>query len=145
MIHLIKDFFRRCGTIVAYIPVLWDDHDWDYGYILKLMEKKLDRVYAELSSPKRTCGFHTKKELRRLQTTRCLCKRLVEQDYWALANGKDRHITFDLWDTVGQDRLERTKKLNDAHRMVQKTNMLEQQDWKLFWKHMSKYCLRWWD
>jgi len=40
----VKDFFRRVKRILEYIPVLWDNWDCDYDYILDLLQYKLKRT-----------------------------------------------------------------------------------------------------
>lgn len=44
MFYLIKRFFGKIFRIIDYIPVLWNDEDWDFEYILPILKKKIDRL-----------------------------------------------------------------------------------------------------
>jgi len=40
----VKKFIGKIAKICAYIPVLWNDEDWDYSYLLDLIKFKLNRM-----------------------------------------------------------------------------------------------------
>lgn len=40
----VKRFIGKIAKICAYIPVLWNDEDWDYSYLLDLIKFKLNRM-----------------------------------------------------------------------------------------------------
>lgn len=40
----IKRFFEKISKIISYLPILWQDEDWDYEYLLVLMKFKLKRM-----------------------------------------------------------------------------------------------------
>jgi hypothetical protein len=44
LIQEIKDFFRRIFRILAWLPVIWNDRDWDYNYLLTIISFKLKRL-----------------------------------------------------------------------------------------------------
>lgn len=40
----VKRFIGKIAKICAYIPILWNDEDWDYSYLLDLIKFKLNRI-----------------------------------------------------------------------------------------------------
>jgi len=38
--------------LVAWFPIIWETRDWDYGYLLEIMEFKMNRMYDALTSDK---------------------------------------------------------------------------------------------
>lgn len=44
MRHHVENFVEFVRKLIAYIPVLWRDRDWDYAYIYILLEFKLQRM-----------------------------------------------------------------------------------------------------
>lgn len=40
----IKRFFNKIIKIFAYLPILWEDEDWDFEYLLVLIKYKLSRM-----------------------------------------------------------------------------------------------------
>lgn len=43
IINIVKNFVNRLVRLVKYIPVIWNSHDWDYGYTLDLLQYQLKR------------------------------------------------------------------------------------------------------
>ena len=50
-------------NLVIYLPLIFNDRDWDYSFLLVLIKTKLKRMYAFLKS-KDAVAVHPKKELR---------------------------------------------------------------------------------
>ena len=48
LITIIVELFDRCKKIIDYIPLLWNDRDWDYYHILNMLHFKLKRVHKEI-------------------------------------------------------------------------------------------------
>lgn len=44
MIYKIKRFFEKIFRIIDYLPILWNDEDYDFEYILPILRKKVDRI-----------------------------------------------------------------------------------------------------
>lgn len=79
-------WFYKIVKILQWIPVLWEDEDWDYSYILKILEYKLSRVQKILKED----SFHLDKKTgkisgpilaKEVQEARNCIKRILEDDY----------------------------------------------------------------
>lgn len=46
LIHSIQRVFKKLFKIFQYIPVLWDDEDYDWKFIFTLLKYKLERTSA---------------------------------------------------------------------------------------------------
>lgn len=40
----VRKFFKRLKKIYDYIPLLWEDEDWDHDYLTKMLRYKLTRM-----------------------------------------------------------------------------------------------------
>ena len=49
IVYQIKQFFRNIRRVIKWFPVIWKDRDWDYGYLLKILEFKLQQMYNDSS------------------------------------------------------------------------------------------------
>lgn len=105
------------------MPLIWTDYDWDYYYLLRLMEKKLEAM----SVYHKHHGVTTdaSKIARQLNVCRILCNRLREEDVYY--EGFREHFILS----------ERAAVLNHMVRKKQDTEYLT--------KMFSKYLLTWWD
>ena len=97
-----KNLFYQIKTVFDYLPVIWKDRDWDYGYLLILIQYKLKRM-AKFHRKK---GIHTDADEIAQQIDECseLCDRLTEFDYFQendnlieeqKARERDKNILFD--------------------------------------------------
>jgi hypothetical protein len=39
-----KDFYHGIKNIIRWIPIIWEDYDWDWEYLANIMEYKLRRM-----------------------------------------------------------------------------------------------------
>lgn len=76
--HRISSFFRRVYRIIQWIPIIWNDRDWDWAYALKIMDYKLKRMSDNFSST----DYHDNTEsLKQIKIARTLIARIYENDY----------------------------------------------------------------
>ena len=53
---MLDNFCTGIKNLIVWLPVIWNDRQWDYAYFLKLMDKKLDlmetafRAYSKKDS-----------------------------------------------------------------------------------------------
>lgn len=57
--------FRQLKRIYEYLPILWQDEDWDFHYLITLMHFKLDRMQKEIEGQNRL--LHSKKYARQIR------------------------------------------------------------------------------
>ena len=69
----------RIGRIISYIPVIWNDHDWDHAYVLKLLRYKFKRMRNLFQK----CTHHDHiEDIVYLTYTIEVLDRLIKDDYY---------------------------------------------------------------
>ena len=87
---MLRAFYRlinRIKKIIGWLPIIWDDYDWDEVYLYIILRHKLSQMEkffrsdlaCTLSAPKKADEMH-----------KCICAldRLINNDYHSLAGGK---------------------------------------------------------
>ena len=44
----IRDFLTSCNNIIKWAPIIWKDRDWDDGFILEILQKKIEFQRKEI-------------------------------------------------------------------------------------------------
>ena len=128
----IKRLFRRTFSnlknLCRWFPVIWRDKDWDYCYLLDVMEFKLKNMEDFFLDGKNTFSLRkdTLRVAKQLKMARLLVKRIAEDDYIDL-------LSFEgtIWGTKPNYREEEKYLFN--------------QDMELLFKIFKKYLRSWWD
>lgn len=70
-------------NVVSWIPFLWNDYDYDYSTILRLLEYKISRLRKHVEKHRmHTCWAKDAKQMRRAEL---VCKRLYKGNYYQMA------------------------------------------------------------
>jgi hypothetical protein len=73
-------WFRSARHILSWVPILWDDHDFDGAYLLIIIREKLRRMRADHERHKITDDWETiATEILEAET---LLDRIIEDDYF---------------------------------------------------------------
>ncbi len=153
VISFFRNIYKGIKNIVIYAPIIYNDRDWDHHYFFLLLEKKLERMYNELSTQQH--AHINKKHLNSLKKCSLLVKRIVEDDYV-----DDKHITNKYGSYVfepsnnGYSVLKRNRILTEKEEkqykreikwLSERERMLKKQDidmlFNLLKKHVDAY---WW-
>lgn len=73
--------FWRLRRLLAWLPVLWNDAEWDHAFLFRIMEFKLRRMaryhrrYGNLARSERT--------VQQLTEAAALCSRMANEIYFA--------------------------------------------------------------
>lgn len=96
----IKDIKDRIKRVITWIPILWEDEDWDYAYMYKIFATKLKSMEVDSLIWTTTSAPNDRK---RIKMSRILCERLADemfyyQDTYAKNLGVVSHIrkNYDL-------------------------------------------------
>lgn len=72
----VRNFFDGVSNLVTWAPIIWRDRDWDYSFLLDMLEFKLRRMGAQ--------GFHhvwTEEKAAQVIACADACKRIREDKY----------------------------------------------------------------
>lgn len=118
--------YRSIKNLIKWFSVIWNDRDWDHGYIEDMLLFKLNNMYKRFSDPDATYvnweSYYTSKALKALK----LCIQILERR-------KNNYYT-EYWWSRGQ-----------THEDLLLSSQLEERDWRLFCRMMEKYFNYWWD
>lgn len=53
LISHFRSRYRRIHRLIAWIPVLWKDEDWDPAYLFEVLRFKISRMRREIERNKR--------------------------------------------------------------------------------------------
>ena len=77
--RLARKVWGFASSVWAYRDLLWYDHDWDYVYLLDLMERKFSRMGEHFEQHSILVNSH--QSARECRVAASLCRRLVEDNY----------------------------------------------------------------
>lgn len=80
-------------NILRWIPILWNDRDWDYVFIYRILQFKLQNMRKLHEQNQRHTGW--KRTVRELRTAEILLQRLSEDNYAAELISKLHPPNFD--------------------------------------------------
>lgn len=131
ILHTIKykiyRFFHNLAKIWEYSCFLWNDYDWDYIYILKLLKIKLRRTRERIF--KNALIGDYKKVVKQIKLAELLIDRIIEDDY---SNG------------YYEEKVPIKGKIDTMVKYRHQQGLLDQ-DWNYLWNHIKKHMQTWWD
>ena len=147
-----KNFFWNIKRIVKWLPILWNNFDWDGEFLFEIMAIKLkfmeDHFYNDAS------GVGQRKESHKIKIARILCERIVNDEYYnralfpvELKWGKlifTKHGLGTTFENVKDD-TEYLMAHDDDWRAIMKSERQKIADIKYLFSHMSKYVQGWVD
>ena len=163
----IKDIYysikRGIKNLWFYIPIIWDNNDWDHGYCLDLYIQSLKRLNIVLETDE--IHVRSKHDTRKLKATIYLLERYTKEDYTEQhineVNKKygitEEDIKFEFEAVPGKPffrvvnkieaRLSKeiyTKYRKDISLAMTKANNIQQNEFKLALKYIERNSRRWW-
>lgn len=82
--HIISAFFRRIKRrfkrIKSWLPILWNDEEWDYTYLFRIMRFKISRMRKEIEKNGRHVGYE--KQVEEMKIAEFVLNRLAEHDFY---------------------------------------------------------------
>ena len=116
---MLHDLGRGVKNLIKWFPVIWEDRDFDWYYMFKIMEKKLlEMERAEYFSWHANSG----KDAHRIKVCRLLIQRIQKDDYWENA----------------------CKIIPASSGTHEIANYMQNQDMDMLFSILRKHCLGWW-
>jgi len=127
-----------------WLPTIWQDRDWDYYFIFKILQKKLTkhRLWLENGSPMPYVGI--KKDIKNIHLCELLLQRLLNDDY-LLFSGQELDMKFLDDGEVEFVELKKGTKIGIYSSPNQWEDYLIKQDLTLLCKTIEKQIRCWWD
>lgn len=130
----IRRFLDKIILTAEHAIFIWKNDicfDFDYDYLIKLIEYKIQRMY-DFNSGKDACAVHSKKELRKMLSVINHFKRWYDMDKYRPYKGKDKiYPIFKISDKELKHILQNDK--------------LESWHLQEAFRKIGKYITKWWD
>lgn len=159
--YKIKGFFLDIKNVMHWIPTIWKDRDWDYGFALEIERKKLRNMVKWYEDNNYGHYVNGKRDYIIMKTALDCLNILLDSDWWHVEpndhgffkEGKyeptpDKYYILDAYvnlgnykrfmDWVPQDSID--KKPN-----FWSTELREEKAWHLYHKIREQYMRSWWD
>lgn len=131
-----KKFINRIKTIFAYLPLLWNDHDWDHDYLYELIKKKLERKLKYFQNNKIT--YEDDRTIKELSICIHLLNRIIDDKY---SETKRAEYLYSIINKNKQDSLNR-----NLHKYYfEYVDQRKQDDLDLLFTIMKRKSLTWWN
>jgi hypothetical protein len=151
-----KEIYRGVCNLIAWFPVIWNQREWDHHFLIRMIGKKLELMEKHMKSDNCIASVHQNKYIKQVQTCKLLCKRITEHEY--LDNALTRH--HELYGDETKFHFEPVEGLpgcvslifdetpaqrKSFRRAGVHADMMENQDYEMLFKIMSKNIRHWWD
>ena len=122
--------YRRIRTIIALLPLLWKDQDWDYCFLVRIIQFKLRRMAnciekndIVVSAPEIAAQMR--------EVVEHLDKFSDTMNYYPAPDEMPEYFFKNI-----------PQEWKDYYRMI---TQKEQEHWDAAWKLMQEKCQWWWD
>ena len=125
--------------IGRWLPVLWNQEDWDYAYIYDLLIMKMKELRKDMSKD----YWHDQKEVQRSIKQIDLClERLDRYMNW------EKHYYYPMEDIYYEPTEDGCVKMCHASKANEKQRLgaieFEERNFEKFWKNFVKWHRGWW-
>lgn len=136
-------FLRRIGRFIKrmcrWIPVLWNQEEWDYAYIYDLLVMKMKELKEDMSKD----YWHDQKEVQRSIKQIDLClERLDRYLNWT------EHYYYPMEDIYYEPTEDGCVRMCYASKRNEKQRLgapeFEEKNFRKFWKNFVKWHRGWW-
>ena len=163
--YLPKKTYRFLRKLYAWSPILWNDFDWDYSYLLKILEFKLHRMADTIES--NGIIVASDRVAKQIRYATFLIERIQEENYckeeYAAHEEKWGEGVMNFVDLPKDDPHYGTCSEMNMYTIKSKQQGLEDQEKKehmviyerardtrqkdldRLFRHMRRYLERWWD
>jgi hypothetical protein len=141
MFKFIKRIYNWLIKSIQYSIVLWNDADWDYVYILQLLQYKLERTRKCLKANNLVVSVD--RYCKQIRICELLLERIVNSNY--CEKEYDEHFKQYPFRSSLDDKNETNKKGDMFTKIYNKEQRMRQQDYDLLFKILNKHLYEWWD
>jgi hypothetical protein len=125
----LKNIYRGIKNLVRWAPIIYQDRDWDHGFMLRLMHFKLRNMVKFFESDK-VHIIAAKSIAKRIKIAAHLVDRLAKDDYVDFSDICSHAFGSELRNTLDK--------------IIAREKMLRKQDEEML-IHYLKHYANWWD
>jgi len=158
MNYRIKRFYRKIKNILSWMPILWENYEWDYVYLLKIIKKKLELMEDFYLHSEQAYSLDSEKTADDIREAIAILDRMIECDYLSVALEKfdEKYPDYEWgkFDTKPvEGRTDAVEWVNDMTEEQQKlfrecgkiSDDMENLDYEAFFNYLKNRLRFWWD
>lgn len=130
----IMGYFQR---VWDYRILLWEDNDYDFNSVMRLMRFKLKRISKHFE--KHNISAHCEDRVAELARLDVMLRNVIEDD-----PDDEWSMHYSQWDTFTKG-FKDCKNQKEHKRALKLTWEREQRNWFGLWKYIAKNARNWWD
>jgi hypothetical protein len=158
LIHAFRQFRQGISNLIDWFPIVWNDRDWDHGFMLDMLSFKLHRMNDFFHSGKGMADpndEHTKTAYQKLLFSTILIDYLKEQKYQDVAF-REHYKKYplppfkDMWIDIGNNLMEYIGSHREGEDMsfeyaIEKEKRYKRTAEAQFFGILRNYYDFWWD
>ncbi len=150
IIRHIRYFFSNLKRLIEWIPIIWEDRDWDSAYLFSIMSYKIGRMRESIGEEDRhTCA---QKNCRDMRIAELYLNRIVDDDtplqnaYFCTCSDNilDDGFCIACQEYLGLLPSIRIRRKRTRYPKKRQYSNHERALWENFIKHFSKHSRSWW-
>lgn len=158
MKNYFRNGYRRLKRLIAWLPIIWKDEDWDPKHLFEVMRFKISRIRKEMESNKRHSRWQ--EDVRDMKIAEDLLSRLGSSDFYYDLSKKleneekegrcscpEETFSFeplrDGFSKMVDLRCSYCKKA--AKRWYKRDDSKQKEDMDYLFGHLRKKVMNWWD
>ena len=139
-------FIRRIGRfilrLIRWIPILWNQEEWDFSYIYDMIEMKMKELRKEISEDTWHTEDCVKEELQ--QIDECLDHLDKHRNWTKYIKIPETPKDWDEFPLDEKTGLHGWNCTPEQHEAFKKANEFETDNFNKFWEKFVKYHTNWW-
>lgn len=158
----IHKFWTRICRIFHWIPIIWNDYDWDASYLLEIEQQKLKTMCKWFKDEDYGSTVDGKRIYNQMMFAISLLDIILEKDnWWEIDNSEFEACSGSITDKLGKLKYKLHKYVNinnyklyipyvSQKSMTERTDLWrielrQEKAWYLYCKLRQHYLKRWWD
>jgi len=134
MIWWLKNLYWNIKRLIQWIPIIWNDFNFDWVYLIKVVRLKLKLMEEFYESNDPVC-VDAEKHAKSIKICRILCDRLIADEYMDCLG-----LEFEGWNLSFQ-----SCSLGVCSNWLRYGDYMQKQDLELLCKIIQKQLFSWWD
>jgi hypothetical protein len=148
-------WWQNLRHIISWVPILWDDRDWDHSYLLIMMREKLRRM--RILQEQHGNGSNRMKYAKEILVAELTLDRLIKDEYLEaeMMDHWKRYEADKRWASKTKEEINGNTyysvpppseaERKESMSIYDRQEALRKQDLEYFGRYFAKHVRNWWD
>lgn len=155
---MMNNFIHKIKNVFRWIPLLWKDYDWDYGFMLEIERKKLSNMIRWYEENDYGVSVDGKRNVKMMRIALNCLNIILDGDWWTIDYPpgvdwlvrQDSEQYYKIEPYINMRTWKRfipymTQEKIDMHPKLWSIELREEKAWRLYNKIREQYMRNWWD